>query len=79
MRPASGNPNDPREASDLGRFGWGLKSASFSQAKILSVVSWKGSDYSAATWDIEDLEDWSMELLQNQDALKCTCLYLPAL
>ena len=70
MRPASGNPNDPREASDLGRFGWGLKSASFSQAKILSVVSWIGSDYSAATWDIEDLEDWSMDLLQNQDALE---------
>ena len=70
MRPASGNPNDPREASDLGRFGWGLKSASFSQATILSVVSWIGSDYSAATWDIEDLEDWSMDLLLNQEALE---------
>ena len=70
MRPASGNPHDPREASDLGRFGWGLKSASFSQATILSVVSWIGSDYSAATWDIEDLEDWSMDLLLNQEALE---------
>jgi hypothetical protein len=69
MRPASGNPNDPREASDLGRFGWGLKSASFSQAKILTVVSWVNSNFTAAIWDIDDLDDWSMELLQNQEAL----------
>jgi hypothetical protein len=70
MRPASGNPNDPRDASDLGRFGWGLKSASFSQAKILSVVTWTSSDCSAAVWNIDDLEDWSMDLFQGQDALK---------
>jgi hypothetical protein len=70
MRPASGNPNDAREPSDLGRFGWGLKSASFSQAKILTVVSWKGPNCSAAIWDIDDLEDWSMDLLENIDALK---------
>src|SRR5262245_9139933 len=35
MRPASTNPLADRSPDDLGRFGWGLKSASFSQCKRL--------------------------------------------
>ena len=35
------NPNDPREKSDLGRFGLGLKTASLSQCRKLTVVSKK--------------------------------------
>lgn len=70
MRPASSNPEDPRDASDLGRFGWGLKSASLSQARVLTVVSWTATECSAARWDIDDLEDWSMELLTGDKALK---------
>ena len=31
MRPASSNPAHERSPDDLGRFGWGMKSASFSQ------------------------------------------------
>ena len=37
MRLSSKNPNDIREKSDLGRFGLGLKVASFSQCKKLTV------------------------------------------
>ena len=70
MRPASANPEDPRELNDLGRFGWGLKSASLSQARVLTVVSWRGSESTAAIWDIDNLEDWTMELLVGDDALK---------
>lgn len=70
MRPASANPEDPRDASDLGRFGWGLKSASLSQARVLTVVSWTDAGCSAARWDIDDLEEWSMELLTGDKALK---------
>ena len=33
MRPASSNPVEERSPDDLGRFGWGMKSASFSQCK----------------------------------------------
>jgi len=68
MRPASSNPEDPRDASDLGRFGWGLKSASLSQARVLTVVTWNSLGISAARWDIDDLEEWSMELLEGVQA-----------
>jgi signal transduction histidine kinase len=37
MRPGSRNPLDTREKVDLGRFGLGLKSASFSQCRRLLV------------------------------------------
>ena len=69
MKPASRNPEEPRDLLDLGRFGWGLKSASLSQARVLTVVSWIDSDINAARWDIDDLDDWSMELLQGEDAI----------
>src|SRR4030088_2144380 len=39
MRPGSANPLDSRRADDLGRFGLGLKTASFSQCRKLSVWS----------------------------------------
>ena len=60
MRPASVNPDEERSADDLGRFGWGMKSASFSQCKRLTVVTKKAGSYSAATWDLEDIDGWSM-------------------
>ena len=39
MRPGSTSPLEDRHKSDLGRFGLGLKTASFSQARELTVVS----------------------------------------
>lgn len=39
MRPGSTSPLQERDKSDLGRFGLGLKTASFSQARELTVVS----------------------------------------
>lgn len=69
MRPASANPQVEREADDLGRFGWGLKSASLSQARVLTVVSWQQSAITAARWDIDDIDDWSMDLVEGTDAL----------
>ncbi len=70
MRPASANPEDPRDATDLGRFGWGLKSASLSQARVLTVVSWRAESCTSARWDIDDLENWTMELESGEKALK---------
>ena len=69
MRPASKNPEDVREALDLGRFGWGLKSASLSQARVLTVVSWTREGMNAARWDIDDLEDWGMDCYAENEAL----------
>lgn len=67
MKPASSNPNFPRDPSDLGRFGWGLKSASFSQASILTVVTNDGAKSSAARWNLRDIDEFEMALLDNED------------
>ena len=53
MRLGSSNPRLAREAGDLGRFGLGLKTASFSQCRRLTVVSRRDGDTSAFTWDLD--------------------------
>lgn len=68
MRPASTNPDEKRDASDLGRFGWGMKSASLSQARVLTVVSWTNDGVNAARWDIDDLDDWAMDVFEGKEA-----------
>ena len=54
MRPGSRNPLDDRGNKDLGRFGLGLKTASFSQARKLTVIS-KKKEYNTIfwTWDLD--------------------------
>ncbi len=49
------NPFDVRAAHDLGRFGMGLKTASFSQCKRLTVASKKEGVLSCLRWDLEVL------------------------
>lgn len=52
MRPGSQNPLDRREPHDLGRFGLGLKTASFSQCRRVTVRSSTGERQSATRcWD----------------------------
>ena len=70
MRPASVNPDEGRSADDLGRFGWGMKSASFSQCKLLTVVTRKQGAYTAASWDLEDIDGWSMASYSSDEAEK---------
>jgi hypothetical protein len=53
MRHGSGNPTDAREPDDLGRFGLGLKTASLSQCRKLTVVSRKSNVTSARRWDLD--------------------------
>jgi anti-sigma regulatory factor (Ser/Thr protein kinase) len=54
MRPGSKNPLQDRNEKDLGRFGLGLKTASFSQARKLTVIS-KKANYKSVywTWDLD--------------------------
>ena len=68
MRPASINPDEERSKDDLGRFGWGMKSASFSQCKLLTVVTKKHGIYTAASWDLEDIDGWSMSIYSGNEA-----------
>jgi hypothetical protein len=53
MRHGSHNPSDEREADDLGRFGLGLKTASLSQCRKLTIVSRKDCVTSARRWDLD--------------------------
>lgn len=68
MRPASANPQAERHAKDLGRFGWGLKSASFSQATRLIVGSKQHNQINVGIWDLDNVINFEMELLENEDA-----------
>lgn len=69
MRPASSNPEHERRKSDLGRFGWGLKSASLSQARILTVATWRNKTVCCASWDLDNLgDDWEMTFSEGKEA-----------
>lgn len=63
MRIASKNPDSEREKSDLGRFGLGLKTASFSQCRVLTVISKKNEIISSKQWDLDFISqnnEWSL-------------------
>jgi hypothetical protein len=66
MRPGSRNPLEDRSSKDLGRFGLGLKTASFSQCRKLSVLSKKeGIKPVFWTWDLDFVKDYGKwELLK---------------
>jgi hypothetical protein len=57
MRFPSSSVNRMRDKSDLGRFGLGMKTASFSQTRKFTVISRiQNGEYSARTWDVEYLK-----------------------
>jgi hypothetical protein len=62
------DPSDARQSGDLGRFGSGMKTASFSQAAKLTVISRKkGHPLVAARWDIEQIQatdSWCLEVYE---------------
>lgn len=64
MRPGSMSPQEKRAAEDLGRFGLGLKTASFSQCRTLTVVTkTKGSNSHARRWDLDTVvatDEWRL-------------------
>lgn len=63
MQFAGRTDHDPQ---DLGAFGMGMKSASFSQCETLTVISRKGGETSAARWSIEQIgQDWKCEFLED--------------
>jgi len=54
MKPGSKSPLIERTSNDLGRFGLGLKTASFSQCRKLSLISKKqNKELSFWTWDLD--------------------------
>ena len=72
MKYGSRNPLQERSTSDLGRFGLGLKTASLSQCKRLTVVSKKNDEISAYCWDLDHVllaESWELLELEEEDIL----------
>ena len=65
MRPGTRSPLEDRSDVDLGRFGLGLKTASFSQCRRLTVVTRKNNSTSCAVWDLDivaKIDDWYVEV-----------------
>lgn len=65
MRLGDKSPLDSRATEDLGRFGMGLKTASLSQCRRLTVASKKNSLESCLRWDLDALaldpnSDWTL-------------------
>ena len=63
LKYGSTNKGVIRPENDLGRFGLGLKAASLSQCRKMTVVSKKDGQLSAMTWDldvVEEQQDWML-------------------
>jgi hypothetical protein len=72
MRLATKDPEDDRPKNDLGRFGLGLKTASFSQCKKLTVISKKNSEINARQWDLDHISKinkWALITPRNTNEL----------
>ncbi|OJV16410.1 MAG: hypothetical protein BGO21_26295 [Dyadobacter sp. 50-39] len=71
MRFPSADLDATRNPSDLGRFGLGLKTASFSQSRKFTVLSrTSGAPFEGRTWDVEHLkktDNWTL-IIETADA-----------
>ena len=77
MKLAAKDPSLERDKNDLGRFGSGMKTASFSQARKLIVISKKkGSKICGAYWDIDEIESSdSWEVLMSLSEEEINSIY----
>jgi len=70
MRYGSYSSLNERASSDLGRFGLGLKTASLSQCRCLTVISKKGHEVEARRWDLDEIYNkgtWALISLNKED------------
>lgn len=70
MQYGSKNPIEQRDTKDLGRFGLGLKTASLSQCRCLTVVSKQDNKLEGRRWDIDhvsEMGDWSLIILDDDE------------
>lgn len=67
MQFPSNSPDNKREDEDLGRFGLGMKTASFSQTRKFTVLSkLKGEiDFKGRTWDVDFLKENGWKIIVN--------------
>jgi hypothetical protein len=69
MQFPSNSPEESRLDRDLGRFGLGMKTASFSQSRKFTVLSKKKGDkkYHGRTWDVDFLRENGWKIIINPD------------
>jgi hypothetical protein len=70
MRHGATDPRKKRGPKDLGRFGLGLKTASFSQCRRLTVISSQNGARAGAEWDlgrVEDEDDWFIAVFDQSE------------
>ena len=81
MRLGNKSPLEQRDSDDLGRFGLGLKTASFSQCRSLTVASKKNENSSCLRWDLDILaetKDGEWRLLEGVRNTAGICLGIGA-
>lgn len=72
MQLAARPPSSSRQPHDLGRFGLGLKTASLSQCRSVTVASKQSGRVHAVRWDLDHLVEtgrWALQLL-NQGEIR---------
>lgn len=70
MQYGSRSPLEVRAENDLGRYGLGMKTASLSQCRVLTVISKKAGVVSGCQWNLDHVktaEAWSLILLDNNE------------
>ena len=70
MKHGAINPKQERPPLDLGRFGLGLKTASFSQCRQLTVASFKDGLLCGAEWDLDTIsreDEWILSVLDEAE------------
>ena len=75
MRLGSRSPLEERAETDLGRFGLGLKTASFSQCRMLTVVTRTNGTTASARWNLDHIAEsgrWQIQLPDDLTAIPWT-------
>lgn len=78
MRFGSMSPTEIRARDDLGRFGLGLKTASFSQCRQLTVLTKQGDVTSICQWDLNHVVSsglWELRVIPFTKIVTCPQLF----
>lgn len=71
MKYGSRSPRELRHSHDLGRFGLGLKTASMSQCRHLTVATRREGKLIGMEWDLDEVgPDWNVGELEEDDLAK---------
>lgn len=80
MRPGSKDPRLERAAHDLGRFGLGLKTASFSQCRELTVLTRRSDEVNGMRWDLDRVSEtnkWEISEVHHTELFHMPCRLPP--